>query len=58
MKSELFFGQATLLLPLEQVTSREPISPELVKDHLVFCNGSARNNAPVVTLSGLRGIIE
>ncbi|THH10746.1 hypothetical protein EW145_g1107 [Phellinidium pouzarii] len=51
-------AQATLLLPTEQASSHEAITPEMMKDHIIFCNGSARNDAPVVTLSGLRGTID
>lgn len=52
------FAQAALLLPTEIASSREPITPEFMKDHIIFCNGPERENAPVVTLSGLRGTIE
>lgn len=51
-------AQAALLLPTEVASSREVITPELVKDHIIFCDGSDRNDAPFVTLSGLRGTIE
>jgi len=27
-------------------------------DHVAICDGSSRNNAPIVTLSGLRGALE
>ena len=51
-------AQAALLLPTEVASSRENITPEFVKDHIIFCEGSAKEKAPFVTLSGLRGIIE
>ncbi|KAH8116246.1 hypothetical protein DFH11DRAFT_1506064 [Phellopilus nigrolimitatus] len=51
-------GKATLLLPTDQSSSHEIITPEFMKDHIIFCNGSARNDAPFVTLSGLRGTID
>ncbi|EJD07368.1 uncharacterized protein FOMMEDRAFT_143805 [Fomitiporia mediterranea MF3/22] len=50
-------GKAALLLPTELAGSREVITPELVKDHIIFCEGSARDDSPFVTLSGMRGII-
>ncbi|KAF7794468.1 hypothetical protein EIP86_005602 [Pleurotus ostreatoroseus] len=49
------FGKATLLLPLEAWPANETITTEFVKDHLAFWDGSTQRNAPVVTLSGLRG---
>ncbi|KAI0072635.1 hypothetical protein K474DRAFT_1604721 [Panus rudis PR-1116 ss-1] len=48
---------ATLLLPLEAHPPNEPITPEFMKDHIVLCDGGNRNNAPIVTLSGLRGTL-
>ncbi|GLB43313.1 putative VPS9 domain containing protein [Lyophyllum shimeji] len=50
-------GKATLLLPLEQSSSHDKLTPEFVKDHIVLCDGPSRKNAPIVTLSGLRGIL-
>ncbi|EKM50210.1 uncharacterized protein PHACADRAFT_213959 [Phanerochaete carnosa HHB-10118-sp] len=47
-------AKATLLLPLEAHSANEPITPELIKDHIVFWDGSSLE-APVVTLSGMRG---
>lgn len=53
-------GKATLLLPTDQYQSNfhEAITPEFVKDHIVFCCGPSRDQAPIVTLSGLRGQID
>ncbi|KAJ3557990.1 hypothetical protein NM688_g1178 [Phlebia brevispora] len=48
-------GKATLLLPLEANTTNEPITTEFIKDHVAFWDGSTQRNAPMVTLSGLRG---
>jgi hypothetical protein len=48
-------SQATLLLPNEPAHSHEQITPELVKDHIVLCDGASRADAPIITLSGLRG---
>jgi hypothetical protein len=48
--------QATLLLPLE-AASHEPITTDFIKDHIVLSDGLARNDAPIITLSGLRGIL-
>ncbi|GJE90337.1 vacuolar sorting protein 9 (VPS9) domain-containing protein [Phanerochaete sordida] len=47
-------GKATLLLPLEAHNASEPITPEFIKDHIAFWDSSSRD-APVVTLSGMRG---
>ena len=33
----------------------EPVTTEFVKDHVAFWDGKTRPDAPVVTLSGLRG---
>ncbi|KAG7445337.1 uncharacterized protein BT62DRAFT_1077021 [Guyanagaster necrorhizus] len=49
-------GKATLLLPLEPATN-ERITADFVKDHIVLCDGSSRKEAPIVTLSGLRGVL-
>jgi hypothetical protein len=53
----LFRGKATLLLPLEPVLTHEKITAEFVKDHVVQCEGPSRNNAHIVTLSGIRGTL-
>ncbi|KAI0339369.1 hypothetical protein BDW22DRAFT_1336368 [Trametopsis cervina] len=47
-------SKATLLLPLEAHPAHETITPEFLKDHVVFWDGAHRD-APAVTLSGLRG---
>jgi len=46
-----------LLLPLEPAFTHEKITAEFVKDHVVICEGPSRNNAQIVTLSGLRGTL-
>ncbi|KAK0484425.1 hypothetical protein IW261DRAFT_1549253 [Armillaria novae-zelandiae] len=48
--------KATLLLPLEPVAN-ERITADFVKDHIVLCEGASRKDAPIVTLSGLRGVL-
>lgn len=50
-------GRATLLLPLETAATHEQFNAEFVKDHVVLCDGSSRKSAPVLTLSGLRGVL-
>ncbi len=50
------YRQATLLLPLEPATN-ERITADFVKDHIVLCDGASRKDAPIVTLSGLRGVL-
>ncbi|KAF8584031.1 hypothetical protein K439DRAFT_1653309 [Ramaria rubella] len=52
--SAISTAKPTLLLPLEPY-SGEVITPELVRDHIAFCN--ATSPSPLVTLSGLRGVI-
>ncbi len=47
-----------MLLPLESAATNEKITPDFMTDHVAICDGSSRNNAPIVTLSGLRGAIE
>ncbi|TFY61073.1 hypothetical protein EVJ58_g4731 [Rhodofomes roseus] len=54
----LSFSKATLLLPLDNHRSSEPITPEFIKDHIALCDGSGRSNAPIVTLSGLQGTLK
>ncbi|KIY71262.1 hypothetical protein CYLTODRAFT_441359 [Cylindrobasidium torrendii FP15055 ss-10] len=51
-------NKATLLLPTEPLPANENITPEFVKDHVVLCEGPNRQDAPIVTLSGLRGILQ
>ncbi|PCH44498.1 hypothetical protein WOLCODRAFT_105227 [Wolfiporia cocos MD-104 SS10] len=53
----LSVSKATLLLPLNPHRASEPITPEFIKDHIALCDGASRNNAPIVTLSGLRGTL-
>ncbi|KAG9312788.1 hypothetical protein JVU11DRAFT_6202 [Chiua virens] len=48
-------SKATLLLPSEQCSGHDLITPEFVQDHLILCDLASRENTPVVTLSGLRG---
>ncbi|KAH9947014.1 hypothetical protein B0H21DRAFT_740607 [Amylocystis lapponica] len=50
-------GKATLLLPLEPHPLNESITTEFLKDHIALCDHSPRNDAPIITLSGLRGIL-
>ncbi|KAF8159896.1 hypothetical protein B0H34DRAFT_705261 [Crassisporium funariophilum] len=51
-------GKATLLLPMEAAFTNEKITADFVKDHVVLCDGPSRKNAPIVTLSGLRGTLD
>lgn len=53
-----FCTQVTLLLPLEASFNHEKVTPDFMKDHIALCDGLSRNNAQIVTLSGLRGSIE
>ncbi|KXN87298.1 Vacuolar protein sorting-associated protein 9A [Leucoagaricus sp. SymC.cos] len=58
--SAITTGKATLLLPAELVSSSERLTPEFIKDHIAFCDSSsssATKSTPIVTLSGLRGLI-
>ncbi|KAG0701109.1 hypothetical protein DFH29DRAFT_580744 [Suillus ampliporus] len=48
-------GKASLLLPLEQSSGQEKITPDFVSDHVLMCDLSSREDTQVVTLSGLRG---
>ncbi|KAF8877910.1 hypothetical protein BD779DRAFT_1556262 [Infundibulicybe gibba] len=50
-------GKATLLLPLEQASAHEKITPEFVRDHIALCDDEMHDTAPLITLSGLRGVI-
>ncbi|KDQ50153.1 hypothetical protein JAAARDRAFT_42332 [Jaapia argillacea MUCL 33604] len=50
-------GKATLLLPLEQPSPHDTLTPEFMKDHIILTDGSSRTNAPIITLSGLRGTL-
>lgn len=49
----LWYWQASLLLPLEQ--AHEKITTEFIRDHIALCDGY---NASIVTLSGLRGVLD
>ncbi|EED81888.1 predicted protein [Postia placenta Mad-698-R] len=53
----LSVSKATLLLPLEPYKPSEVITAEFIKDHIALCDGQAKSNAPIVTLSGLRGTL-
>jgi hypothetical protein len=48
-------SQASLLLPLEQSSGQEKITPEFMSDHVLMCDLLSKENTQVVTLSGLRG---
>lgn len=48
-------GKASLLLPLEQSSGQEKITPEFMSDHVLMCDHLSKENTQVVTLSGLRG---
>ncbi|KAF7329907.1 VPS9 domain-containing protein [Mycena kentingensis (nom. inval.)] len=56
--SALAVGKATLLLPLEPAAQNDKITADMVKDHVVLCDGPSRKNAHIVTLSGLRGTLD
>jgi hypothetical protein len=47
--------KATLLLPSEPTHAHESITADVVKDHVIICEGASREDAPIITLSGLRG---
>ncbi|KAG2338406.1 hypothetical protein BDR05DRAFT_1004224 [Suillus weaverae] len=47
-------GKASLLLPLEQSSGQEKITPEFMSDHVLTCDLLFKENTQVVTLSGLR----
>ncbi|KAF8269687.1 hypothetical protein EI94DRAFT_1771165 [Lactarius quietus] len=52
----LVIGKGTLLLPLESGGYTD-ITPDFVKDHVVLCESPSGDTIPIVTLSGLRGIL-
>ncbi|KAI0796140.1 hypothetical protein C8Q75DRAFT_745384 [Abortiporus biennis] len=54
----LAISKATLLLPLDPHPSNEPITSEFLKDHIALCDGPTRKDAPIITLSGLRGVLD
>ncbi len=49
--------QATLLLPTGIFTNADPVTPDFVRDHVVYCTAPSTGVIPGVTLSGLRGTI-
>ena len=49
--------QATLLLPTDTFANADPVTPDFVRDHVVYCTAPSNRVIPVVTLSGLRGTI-
>lgn len=51
-------NQATLLLPTEKASSGFVATPEVVRDHVAFCNTPVGTSSPLVTLSGIRGVID
>ena len=54
--SHLYF-KGTLILPLES-GGHTDITPDFMKDHIALCESSFGDTVPIVTLSGLRGILE
>ncbi|KIM32906.1 hypothetical protein M408DRAFT_14499 [Serendipita vermifera MAFF 305830] len=48
-------NKATILLPLDQASPQDAITPDYVRDHVVYCAPPSSKVVPVVTLSGLRG---
>ena len=42
---------------MEPALTHEKITAEFVKDHVVLCEGPSRDNAHIVTLSGIRGTL-
>ncbi|KZT07540.1 uncharacterized protein LAESUDRAFT_725000 [Laetiporus sulphureus 93-53] len=53
----LSVSKATLLLPTELHRPSDPITPELIKDHIALCDSSSKNGTAIVTLSGIRGTL-
>jgi hypothetical protein len=51
------FTKATLLLPTEPASTGLIVTPEFVRDHIAFYTGPVRESTPLVTLGGLRGVI-
>jgi hypothetical protein len=49
--------QATLLLPTDIFANTDAVTPDFVRDHVVYCTAPSNRVIPVVTLSGLRGTI-
>jgi hypothetical protein len=54
--STLIIIQATLLLPLES-GGHTDLTPDFVRDHVALCESPSGDNIPLVTLSGLRGVL-
>jgi hypothetical protein len=50
--------QTTLLLPTEPAPDDLIVTPEFVRDHVAFCNVPLKDSSPLVTLGGLRGLID
>ena len=48
--------QATLLLPVENGGSAD-ITADFMRDHVALCESPSGDNIPIVTLSGLRGML-
>ena len=48
--------QGTLLLPLES-GGHTDITPDFARDHVALCESPSGDTIPIVTLSGLRGIL-
>lgn len=46
-----------MLLPLDQAGPQETITPDYVRDHVVYCAPPSNKVVSVVTLSGLRGTL-
>ncbi|KAF8308319.1 hypothetical protein DL93DRAFT_2231696 [Clavulina sp. PMI_390] len=51
-------GQVALLLPTEKAPSGLLVTPEFMREHVAFFTGSPREPGPLVTLSGLRGVMD
>jgi len=49
--------QATLLLPTDILVNTDAVTPDFVRDHVVYCTAPSNRVIPVVALSGLRGTI-
>jgi len=50
--------QVALLLPTEKVSAGFIVTPDFVRDHIGFCNVPVKDMTALVTLGGLRGIID
>ena len=49
--------QATPLLPTDICTNTDPVTPDFVRYHIVYCTAPSTRVIPGVTLSGPRGTI-